>query len=129
MSRYNSLFLKAFNPCADRVETIEKALRNELDEKATLELMDHIETCKRCHRYHGYMESVEQGFKNLPEDIAEISPQASLELPSALQDEMIQAMKRNLAKWMFEAARSIMHRQGMLMKFFTDYVDLIPIHK
>jgi tetratricopeptide (TPR) repeat protein len=127
MSGYNSLFLKTFNPCADRVEDIEKALRNELDEKASLELMDHIETCKRCHRYHGYMESVEQGFKNLPEDIAEISPQATKGLPATLQTEMIQAMKRNLAKWMFESARTIMHRQGMVMKFFSASYDLIPI--
>ena len=41
---------------------------------------------------------------------------------------MAQAMKRNLARWMFEMARTIMFQQGMVVRFFLAFPKLLPIN-
>ncbi|MBU0755621.1 MAG: hypothetical protein KJ645_10815, partial [Planctomycetes bacterium] len=110
------------------MEAIEKSLHDGLDEKSSLDLMDHIETCKRCRRFRGYLEAVEQGFRNLPVDLSEISPMASRELPTVLQDEMAQAMKRNLSRWLFETVRCVMHRDKMVGDSFHDEIELFPLN-
>jgi len=128
MTDEHALFLKTFNPCSDRVEVIQQSLHDNLDEQAELELSAHIETCRRCKRYKGYLEAVENGFKNLPADLSEISPLASRELPPAVQDEMTHAMKRNLSRWLLETVRAIMYRQKMIVRYFYEDSDLKPLN-
>ncbi len=128
MSSYASLFLKQFNPCADRVESIEKSIREELDQHTLNELAGHIEKCKRCRRYHGFMESVEKGFREHEVASSEIGPIGLSKLPSKLQDEMSEAMKRNLSKWMFELGRGIMYKQGMITPLFLDLSEQFPFN-
>lgn len=124
MTNEHALFLKIFNPCSDRVDAIQQLLQSSLNEQAARELIDHVETCKHCRRYQGYLESVENGFKNLPADISEISPVAARELPTALQEEMAQAMKRNLSRWLLESVRGVMYRQKLFDRFFLDESEL-----
>lgn len=127
MSEHVPHFLKHFNPCADRVESIDKSLLGELDEQSTLELMDHVETCKRCRRYHGYMESVEKGFRGYSVDLHEVSPFATAGLPASMQEEIVQSMKRNLSKWMLEVIRNSIYINDLKTIFFLDHYELFPI--
>jgi len=127
MSLDGSPFIKYFNPCSKFVDAIDLSIRGELKEESTLHLMDHVEKCKRCRQYYVYMESLDKGFKDYKVIIHEISPFSTQGLPSSLQEEIAQSMKRNLSKWLLESVRHYIYQRNLLVKFFLDYYDIYPI--
>jgi len=128
MTMHRPLFLSKFNPCPSRVDPIEKSLAEELDEQSMADLYDHMNKCQRCKRYHTYMEAVDQGFREHSLSADESVPNITKELPLPLQEEMVEAMKRNLSKWLLELGRGIRFRKGRVLSSFLDFRDTYPLN-
>ena len=119
MNTCDRLLRARFNPCADRVEAIGRYIDGMLDAAAEAELSAHIETCHRCRGYRLFLEAADHGFR---EDVKSLSivPALTAELPTPLQEAMVETLKRNLSRWLSDAGRALMYREGMISPFFLD---------
>ena len=119
MSICDRLLRARFNPCADRVEAVGKQIDGLLDSAAEADLMAHLETCPRCRGYRLFLEAADRGFRG-DEKTLSVVPALTAELPIRLQEEMVESLKRNLAKWLVDLGRAIMYRDELVSPFFFD---------